>query len=893
MNLDEILKKHNIGKEAGNEIKKAFRDIQKENDIYHSLINSSKGLIYVKDKELRFLFVNDAVCRFLNLERKDIIGKKAIDLSDLQFANMVEEIDRKALNEGIVDVIEEVQFPGKEKLWFHNIRLPINDKDDNILGIGSIVRNVSSLKNAEKELAHKKRLLRQILDNIPAMIFYKDLDEKYAIVNMAYADFVDMKIDAIEGSHVSDVIKEKSRLERYKQEDRKVLSQKQAIEVIEPYFKDRLRWFQTKKLPIFDNQGDIIGILGFASDITNRKKAEEKLRLQSTLLDSINESVMAMDLTGHIIFWNKGAERLYGYESHEVLGKVFTFIFDPDYLDEEIKRFEATKAKGVHHEEYRQYTKNGESFYSDKTISVITDASGYSVGFMSIDRDVSDKVNYRQKLKESQIRYRQFFDQSFDGILMVDENCIITQWNKALEKITGIESENAIGQYVWDIQFSMMPENRKSIESYNRIIKATKLFAKEGKGSFVNKYLNYEIQKPDGEERLIQLLHFPIKTDKGYKAGSIVRDMTENRKTELALIKSEEHYRNMFNNTGIANFVYNDEGRILQCNQAFADLTGYSVDEIQMRMNWRDMADPERLQYFEKISRDRILGKGMPPVLDFSMITKSGEQKQIIVRTSDIPHSENRIASFLDISDSIELKSKLELFVSRINHASEATNDVYWDMDIEKGEMVYVSPNWLETLGYEKHEFPHTFQTLVELTHPEDMKVMFERFNTVLEEDAPIIQHKYRMRDKSGKYRWFLTRGKVKSKTKDNKAKRVIGTQIEITGQMFIEEKFNIISSVLKKVGFMIITDSDLYIQEIIGENTDRFINYTTGISLEKYLKKPAIGPDIIAELKTSRSIEFTDITLINHLLDSKIRKITISLFSEDLGKIAFVFILK
>jgi diguanylate cyclase (GGDEF)-like protein/PAS domain S-box-containing protein len=128
------------------------------------------------------------------------------------------------------------------------------------------------------DLQKNREELQTILDASPVMIFYKDRENRFIRVNRALAEATDLPKDAMQGKTVFEIYPNQTK--DYWEDDKEVIaSGKPKINIIEPLdAATGTRWVQTDKIPYMDKEGRIIGIIGFAVDITDRKRAEEKLR---------------------------------------------------------------------------------------------------------------------------------------------------------------------------------------------------------------------------------------------------------------------------------------------------------------------------------------------------------------------------------------------------------------------------------------------------------------------------------------------------------------------------------------------------------------------------------------------------------------------------------------
>jgi two-component system sensor kinase FixL len=138
-----------------------------------------------------------------------------------------------------------------------------------------------------------------------------------------------------------------------------------------------------------------------------------------------------------------------------------------------------------------------------------------------------------QALKYSEEKFRNVVQQAIDAIVLTDEQGLITDWNTAAEQITGIGKSDAVGQYYWDVQLKILPEERKSQTSLEMLRAITSSVFQTGQAPWLNRVLDAQIQHSDGARRFIQQVAFPIQTAKGFMIGSIIRDVTDRKQIEI------------------------------------------------------------------------------------------------------------------------------------------------------------------------------------------------------------------------------------------------------------------------------------------------------------------------------------------------------------------------
>lgn len=157
--------------------------------------------------------------------------------------------------------------------------------------------------------------------------------------------------------------------------------------------------------------------------------------------------------------------------------------------------------------------------------------------FVAIILDITERKKAGNRIIDSEEIFRSIVQQSIDGIMIVNENGVIIEWNYSMEKITGLKRDNAVNQLVWDALYSIAPEDKKTEENYRRIKINALDFIERIDPTSLGKLFEDRIQRADGSIRFLQSLPFLIKTSKGKLICSFHRDITEHKKSEEELEK--------------------------------------------------------------------------------------------------------------------------------------------------------------------------------------------------------------------------------------------------------------------------------------------------------------------------------------------------------------------
>jgi two-component system sensor kinase FixL len=177
--------------------------------------------------------------------------------------------------------------------------------------------------------------------------------------------------------------------------------------------------------------------------------SDETFRILTALIESSDDAILAKDLQGTILSWNRGAERMYGYSAREIVGQSVRVLMSQDgglelaHLLERISRGERVEP----HEAVR-IAKDGRPIDVSLTVSPITDASGTVIGAMAVARDVTERNRDIEKLRDNEARLRSIVDAAVDAIILIDARGHVESFNQGAERLFGYTAAEVIGRNV-------------------------------------------------------------------------------------------------------------------------------------------------------------------------------------------------------------------------------------------------------------------------------------------------------------------------------------------------------------------------------------------------------------------------------------------------------------
>ncbi|MGO9139356.1 MAG: PAS domain S-box protein [Syntrophales bacterium] len=293
---------------------------------YRGLYESTQDGIAMADMKGRIIECNRAFLDMLGYTEKEIRDIPYREMTPARWHEMERNIVTiKILKTGYSDVYEKeyirkdgTVIPVSMRVW------AIKDEAGNNAGMWGIVRDITEGKRTEEALKKLQADQQIILDSVPAWIFYKDKENRFIRVNRALEEIMEMSKEQLEGKSLFDIYP-RDQAEAFWKDDKEVMaSGRPKRNIIESMDTNRgnLR-VETDKIPYRDAEGNIIGIIGFALDVTERELAEEALRRSEERYRSIFQRSHATTLlidpnTGEIVDANTAACMYYGHTLAEL-----------------------------------------------------------------------------------------------------------------------------------------------------------------------------------------------------------------------------------------------------------------------------------------------------------------------------------------------------------------------------------------------------------------------------------------------------------------------------------------------------------------------------------------------------------------------------------------------
>ncbi len=420
----------------------------------------------------------------------------------------------------------------------------------------------------------------------------------------------------------------------------------------------------------------------------------ESIRL-AEIMDFIPDAILAVDLEGRVIAWNKAMENLSGIKAMDILGKGNYEYALPFYGCRRPILVDLVLASNAKIEaEYRNVQWNGTSISGEVYISSfrkrgayfwgkaapLFDSSGNKIGAIEFIRDITGFKQVEKDLTRSQEKYQNIFENSILGIFQSTPDGRYLSVNPAFARLFGYDNPEEMIASIVDISHQLYanPQDRD---------KAINLLLEQG---FLEGF-ELEVQRRDGARFWVSMNAMIVQDENGTHYDGTVQDITKRKRVEDALRASEEKYRLLFDNANESILVAQD-GRVKFANPKFTKVMGYSETELMSRP-FGDFIHPVDREMVVENHLRRLQGENAPQLYAFRIIDRDGAVKWLEISAVLISW-EGRPATLNFLTEITERKLAEDKILFQASLLSQVYNAVittdlygnitYWNKFAEK-----------------------------------------------------------------------------------------------------------------------------------------------------------------------------------------------------------------
>lgn len=383
--------------------------LQRNANFTNTLLNAVPTPVFYKDAEGLYQGCNSAFTELMGVTEADIVGKRVEQVWPSTQAEVYRRKDLDLMRSPRHQIyefeIKDKEGKTREVVYVKDV---FRDEEGKVAGIVGAFLDISEIKATHRSLAETNRILKVVLDTIPVRVFWKNLDSVYLGCNQPFADDAGVASadDIVGRSDFDFVFSEQA--EKYRKDDSDVINSGKGRLLFEE-FQNRPDGTRscvlTSKVPLFDDEENVTGLLGAYLDITDRKEMEEDLRklrnYLTNIIDSMPSVLVAVDKGLNITQWNSTAEQISGLKAEDIVdqpleraGEFFTADID--------KIKESLETKAIIRDRARVVGDGRDARVYDLTIFPLSESSveGAVIRFDDVTDNykLQEQLNHRSKM---------------------------------------------------------------------------------------------------------------------------------------------------------------------------------------------------------------------------------------------------------------------------------------------------------------------------------------------------------------------------------------------------------------------------------------------------------------------------------------------------------------
>ncbi|MCL5266605.1 MAG: PAS domain S-box protein [Bacteroidetes bacterium] len=542
------------------ERKQAEEALRASEERFHSLFDNATIGIYRTTPDGRILMVNPAVVRMLGYENFDELACRNLESAGFEPGYSRSEFRERLERDGVISGLESawVRKDGST-IFVRESARAIKDAEGKVLYYDGTFEDITEQKAAEEAL----RLTRFTVERASDSVYWMNSDGQFIDVNEAACESLGYTREELLNLNVRDIDPRLNR-DSWRMAWESLKNAGSHIHEVTHCTKDG-RIFPAEIRFNYMKFSDRELVCAFGRDITERKRAEDASAHLAAIVDSSSDAIIGKGLNGNITSWNMGAQRTYGYTPAEALGRPISILAPTDYKDEIPQLIDRVKqGEEIAHYDTVRARKDGTLIDVSITLSPIKSPSGDITGVSTVARDVTENKRIERALRVSEEQNRAIINAVPDILFRVTKEGILLDFRAPDESALFLLPDAFLGKNIKDV----MPSNvwKPAMNAIEKAIETDRIETFE-----------YELPSKEGdarfyEDRVVRL------SDR--EALSVIRDITERKQAEKALLESENKYRSLFTSSPETIFIIDPEGIIVDCNPAAETVSGKRRDEL-------------------------------------------------------------------------------------------------------------------------------------------------------------------------------------------------------------------------------------------------------------------------------------------------------------------------
>lgn len=730
---------------------------------YRDLIAHIPDVVWSSDENGHTCFISDNVADIYGYTSKEIYSADEklwfgrIHPDDL---DNVKKAYKRLLEENkAYDIEYRIKTKWGDWIWLHDRALRSQD-DGGKVRIDGVFSDITERKLVQEALRKSETHLNTLIRTIPDLVWLKDPDGVFLSCNQRFEKFFGSAVAEIIGKTDYDFV-DKELADFFRENDRAAMvSGKPTTNEEEVVFASdgHTEILETIKTPMYDDDGNLVGVLGIGRDITDRKRAEEALRESEIRYRAISEDMPVLICRfkpgGELTYVNEAYCKYFSRSVDELVGTCFLDLIPENQRQGVLQGISSlTIESPTQSQEYQVVMPNGEYRWQRWTNRALFNAKLECVAYQSIGEDVTERKLAEEALRESERKLVQAQSVAHVGSWDLDLLTNKLEWSDEIYRIFGLKPDEFGASYDAFLQ-SVHPEDRDLVdETYRKSVEYRQPYD-----------VTHRLLLPDGSIKWAHERGLTYYDEDGKPVRSVgtVMDVTKLKRAQRELQSRERKYRTLFENMmnafALHEVVLDEEGNpidyvFLEANSAFEKMTGLSQQDLIGKRVTETIPGIENDQanWIGKYGQVALTGKP----IKFEQYAEQLERWYAVVAFS--PEKGKFATVFDDITERKRAEEALKESERRLATLMGNLPGMAYRCKINSDWTIeFVSSGCRQLTGYQPEDLVDNARlSFAELIHPDDHEMVDETVQAGIREDRPFeIVYRIITADKQEKWVW-------------------------------------------------------------------------------------------------------------------------------------------
>jgi PAS domain S-box-containing protein len=595
-------------KEDITDLKSAREELKLRQDRYWAVLDSAGLGLGFWDLQGNLIFFNAKAAANMSGAPEDFVGRNIVDLYGAEAGAFYLKRIRAASASAVPMEYEDAVPLPKGLSWFFSVYTRVTGADGRLIGVQVLSHDITDRKMAEQALREGEEKYRILLHDSVDPIFSVRRDGTYVYVNRTFAEGAGYLAEDIIGRTMWDIFPKEVADARFQYLQVALNTGEATSHEMNANIQGRERVFLSTVTPIKDDRGQVVSCVCIAKDITDRKLAEEAIRLRdeerTIYLDHSPDAFFVVDASGRFVEVNSAAERMSGYSQDELLGLGVGDLAGPGMQERTPAIREQLLENGWFTIETEMRRKDGSSVAVLLKAVVLPDRR-----IMAFAADLSIIHEARVAQEAVEVQYRALFENAPIGIFRLSPDGRFRNANPVLATMLGYGNTVLFRRGVANIEQIFLDRERY-----------VELAAQVREGTWTQGVADW--RKKEGGCIDVKITWRGVPTDEGTDVEGFVEDVTKRVAAEKESARSEQRYRSVTENANEGIIVAQD-GVLRFINPRVCEMVQGEPQEILER-EFLQFVHPSDREMVKQHYVDRGVGRAAPSRYDFRVLGLKG-----------------------------------------------------------------------------------------------------------------------------------------------------------------------------------------------------------------------------------------------------------------------------